>query len=147
MSADPDLDDGIVPLPPWLTTLAGASVLGVGLTDDPVGFVEAAIVSIVGGYIADIVGRVISLTELLFSTVISGLVTAFGPVLDPFGFIGDAILSLVGIYESILVDLSVAAGPFAPLVFVGAMVTTIVLAFAGARVVISLYLFIRGAII
>lgn len=150
MSAqDPGGGDGDL-LPEWVTSLkvlTGASALGVGLTEDPLGFVQAAIVSIVGGYLAELVGTLINLTELLTSTIITGLSTAFAPILSPFAVIGDSLLSLLDLYESVLVTLSTAAGPLSPFVFVLGMLSTVVIGFATARVAISVYLFIRSAIV
>ena len=146
----PDGEDSRI-LPRWIIALGSASVALGGtqyrLRDDPVQFVEAAVLSLIGGFFADVIGRIIGLTELLFDTIITGLETAFSPVLDPFSFLGSSILNLVGIYESIFVDLSLAAGPLSPLVFVLAMVSTVVIGFAGMRATASAYLLVRSAIL
>jgi len=101
--------------PAWVSALTGASALGVGLTEDPVGFVTAVIYEELLSAIFAILGSL----ALQFRTVVD-------VGLDTLGIAGDALripgevfaslaLLLIERLNSLILSIALLGGPFGPL--------------------------------
>lgn len=126
-------------LPDWLTSLkglTGVSVLGYDLVSSPESFIVAVVLDTIVGWIRGFAGQVgLLVFDLL--VLFTDIVTDTGvALLKPFGAIGDLVLDMVGLVESLIIDIALLSGPFAPLLAVGLWVALFVgLAYALPRAI------------
>lgn len=105
-------------VPGWVTGLAGASALGVALTENPVAFVQAVVVEWIVGGLLSLGGEAGALLSEMWGITASVFVMAGAEVARPFGIAGDAVLEVLGIVSSIVYDVAAMGGPLAPLIVV-----------------------------
>lgn len=135
---DDDGDSGPNRYQQALGALMGASALGVGLTEDPVGFVVAVVIDwAIGGMISfagEVATEVLSVWNLLTSTIVGTGVL----LLEPFGAIGQVPIIVIGLINEIIVNIAASAGPGAPVVVMFLWAVLVFFTAVAARAVIEL---------
>ena len=129
--------DNLTGKPAWLSALTGASALGVGLTEDPVGFVTAVIYEELLSAIFNVAG----LVALQFRTVLDVTLDTLGIVGDVLRIPGEAFgslaLLLIETLNSLILGIALSAGPFGPLLAIVLWLIAGVLIASLARVLLE----------
>ncbi len=98
-----------------LATLLGASALGVSLTNDPVGFVQAVVLKWIVGTLVDVFGGLAYQGLVLFDVFAEEVIVASGvEVARALGPVGDTLLWVVRAVGDVINAGTAALGPVAP---------------------------------
>lgn len=133
-------DDDSVLLPAWLTplrALAGASVLGVSLTDDPVGFVQAALTVWLLDGAMSVIGQVALAIRAMFRELTDVLVAVGAALGLPFVVVADVVEAAIAGSVDAITALAASAGPFGPLILFALGGVLVVALAVAARVTIA----------
>jgi len=96
-----------------ISTLS-ASVYGISLMDNPIGFVTAVLVREVSGFVIQLFGTVAQLMGLQYDLLADVLEDGGEAILSPFGIVGELFLGILGGLNSGVTTVAAAGGPFAP---------------------------------
>ncbi len=127
-----------------ITSALSASVYGISLMDNPVGFVAAAVMDLVIGWVSDGVGVLVGIVGTLFGQFTWALEAGGAAAISPFTAAGDILLDLVQLVQDLAVDLSMGIGPLAPIIAI--VLWALVFALLGllARIAIEIYRWLPG---
>lgn len=122
-----DSDDGLAAKVGKILGVLSTSVYGISFMENPVGFVAAALIDYVVGWVLRGGATISVMIGDLFDLFIGVTVDAGGEFLEPFNIGGNVIVELLADVNSIVVGIASGTGLFAPILAVAIWAAVFVL--------------------
>lgn len=120
-----------------ITSGLSATVYGISLLDNPVGFVAATVIQLVVGWFTGAIDTLAGIISMIWGQFTGALTSAGSVATSPFATGGRIIFDLVDSLEGIVLDLAASAGPLAPLVAIIAWAVAFAALGLGFRVLLE----------